>query len=120
MSRVPMSHRGKRPRFFPVAGMDEMVSMVIELTSEVWVLKQRLHALEHVAADQGLDLTTGIEKYQPSAEEAAALAAERQRLIAGVLRSLEAEFGEPVEGRDEMEEGRDGAATGEAERSRAA
>lgn len=97
MTRIPMSHRGRRPRFFPAQGMDELVSMVIELTSEVWVLKERMQLLEKVAAAQGVELTAGIDAYAPSPEEKAALAAERERLIANVLRSLEAEFGDVTE-----------------------
>jgi hypothetical protein len=92
-----MQHRGKRPRFFPTAGMDEMVSMMIELTAEVWVLKNRLKLLEKVAAEQGLDLTSRIEAYVPGPAEAEEFAAERQQMIANVLRALEAEFGVPAD-----------------------
>ena len=38
-TNIPMQHRGKRPRFFAAEGMDEMMSMVLELTSEVWAFK---------------------------------------------------------------------------------
>jgi hypothetical protein len=92
-----MQHRGKRPRFFPTAGMDEMVSMIIELTAEVWVLRNRLQILEKVAAEQGLELSSRIEAYVPSAAEAEQFAAARQQMIANVLRSLEAEFGVPAD-----------------------
>jgi hypothetical protein len=103
MARVPMSHRGKRPRFFPSTGMDEMVSMMIELTAEVWVLKKRLYLLERVAGDKGLDLTSGIEGYALSPGEVDELAAERKKMIANVLRALEAEFGQPDDGAADQE-----------------
>lgn len=103
MARVPMNHRGKRPRFFPSAGMDEMVSMMIELTAEVWVLKKRLYLLERVAGDKGLDLTTGIEGYALAPGEVEELAAERKKMIANVLRALEAEFGQPDDGAADQE-----------------
>ena len=48
MNRIPMRHRGKRPRFFEAKGMDELMSMVLEVTTEVWVLKKRLYLLERV------------------------------------------------------------------------
>lgn len=97
MARIPMHHRGKRPRFFPTAGMDEMVSMMVELTAEVWVLRNRLQILEKVAAEQGLELSSRIEAYVPSPAEAEQFAAERQQMIANVLRALEAEFGAPAD-----------------------
>jgi hypothetical protein len=97
MASIPMSHRGKRPRFFPTAGMDEMVSMMVELTAEVWVLKKRLYLLEKVAADQGLDFTARIEAYAMEQSEVDELAAERKKMIANVLRALEAEFGAPAD-----------------------
>jgi hypothetical protein len=74
-----------------------MVSMMIELTAEVWVLRNRLQILEKVAAEQGLELSSRIEAYTPSAAEAEQFAAERQQMIANVLRSLEAEFGVPAD-----------------------
>ena len=47
--RIPLSHRGKRPRFFDASGTDELMSMVLELTAELWVVKKRLYLLERVA-----------------------------------------------------------------------
>ena len=88
MSRIKMQSEGKRPRFFPESGADEMVSMMLELMSEVWVLRERLHALEKVAADQGVELTAGIEAWQPDEAEAQQLAATRAEFIANVTRSL--------------------------------
>lgn len=90
MSRIAMESQGKRPRFFPESGTDETVSMLLELMSELWVVRERLHALEKIAAEQGLELTPGIESWKPNDEEAAALDAERQRFIQTAMRSLDA------------------------------
>ena len=92
MSRIPMQHRGKRPRFFAAEGMDELVSMVLELTAEVWVVKKRLYLLERVAAGQGVSLTPGIEDYELNATEIQELDELRSRLIATVLRSTEGQY----------------------------
>ena len=91
MSRIAMESEGKRPKFFPESGADETVSMMLELMSELWVVRERLFALEKVAAEQGVELTQGIESWRPDADEAAALDAERQRFIRSVMRSLDAE-----------------------------
>jgi hypothetical protein len=103
MTRLAMSHRGKRPRFFPTAGMDEMVSMMMELTAEVWVLKKRLYLLERAAGDKGLDLTTAIEQAQLSTAETDRLEADRKAMVANLLRAIEAEFGQPDDGAADQE-----------------
>ena len=90
MSRIPMQTRGKRPRFFAEGGTDETISMLLEITAELWTVKERLYALEKAADEAGLDLGRRIERWQPSDAEAAELDAARQRMIATVLRSLEA------------------------------
>jgi hypothetical protein len=99
-SRIPKQHRGKRPRFFQAHGMDEMMSMVLELTSEIWVLKKRLYLLEKVADDAGISLTAGIEGYDLSAAEIAELDSLRSDFIAAVLRSTESDFSETRKVRD--------------------
>lgn len=90
MNRIPMQTRGKRPRFFPEAGQDESISMMLELLSEVWMVRERLYALEKVAAKHGLDLTPDIEEWRPDEDEAAELAQHRRQMIQSMLRSVEA------------------------------
>ena len=82
MSHIPMQHRGKRPRFFASEGMDELVSMVLELSTEVWVIKKRMFLLERVAEEQGLSLLEGIENYELSDEEA-------RKLVEELMKELE-------------------------------
>ncbi len=90
MSRIETELRGKRPRFFPQAGTDETISMLLEMAAELWTVKERLYALERSAAAAGLELTPRIEAWQPNAAEAEELDAERQRMIASILRAIEA------------------------------
>ena len=92
MSRIPMQHRGKRPRFFASEGMDEMVSMMLELTAEVWVVKKRMYLLERAAEEQNVSLSEGIENYELSEKEIAELDTLRSRMIANVLRSTEGQY----------------------------
>jgi len=101
--RIPLNHRGKRPRFFEASGTDELMSMVLELTAELWVLKKRLYLLERVAGQSGLPLTSQIEAYEPDAGEAAELDERRRQLISTVLRSLEIDAVERRKVREEME-----------------
>ncbi|MEJ2139728.1 MAG: hypothetical protein P8Y61_09820 [Gammaproteobacteria bacterium] len=91
MSRIPMKHRGKRPRMFSTNGVDELMSMVLELTAELWVIKKRLYLLERVAGQAGVPLTPEIENYDLSEAEIAELDALRRTMIATVLRSIESD-----------------------------
>jgi len=90
MSRIKMDSEGKRARFFPESGTDETVSMMLEMMSELWVLRERMYALEKVAADKGLELTAGIENWKPTEQEAEELADARAQLIRNITRSLAA------------------------------
>lgn len=87
--RIPLNHRGKRPRFFQASGTDELMSMVLELTAELWVVKKRLYLLERVAGQAGVPLTPQIEAYELDEGEVAELDERRRLLISTVLRSLE-------------------------------
>jgi hypothetical protein len=92
MSRLPMNTRDKKPRFFPAQGTDELVSMVLELATELWAVRERQFALEQVLSANGIDAPAAIEAWQPDAETAAALDAERKRLVGNLFRSLEADY----------------------------
>ena len=92
MSRIPMQHRGKRPRFFASEGMDELVSMMLELSSEVWVIKKRQYLMERVAEEQGVSLLEGIEKYELSDDETRELEEMRSKMISSVLRATEGQY----------------------------
>lgn len=102
-SRIPLGHRGKRPRFFDSAGSDELLSMVLELTAELWVLRKRMYLLEKVAGRAGLPLTEGIEGYELGADEVVELDGRRRELLATVLRSLEGDPAERRKVRQDME-----------------
>ena len=90
MSEIPMDPKGKRPRFFPNEGTDESVSMMLELMSEVWVMRERLYALESVVEDAGLPIAEKLAAWRPTKAQAIELDEQRQQFIQTVLRSLEA------------------------------
>jgi hypothetical protein len=53
--------KGKRPEFFDAPGLDQAMSMIMVLASELTVLRDRLDSAERVAKGQGIDLAAGIE-----------------------------------------------------------
>ncbi|HKL63433.1 MAG TPA: hypothetical protein VJ883_08705 [Woeseiaceae bacterium] len=86
---LPRTARGRRNRFFEAEGVDELLSMVMELTAEVATLRERLYVTERVLEHNGLAVGEGIERYEITDEDDAWLAAERERLLSTVLRTIE-------------------------------
>ncbi|MBU3672274.1 MAG: hypothetical protein FGM43_06955 [Sinobacteraceae bacterium] len=64
---LPRTTRGRRPVFFDDPSIDQMMTFLIELTTEVAVLRERLDTVERLL-DAGIPVTReAIEAYQPQA-----------------------------------------------------
>ena len=90
--RMPRSARGRRPAFFEDKAIDAMVTMMLELATELWVTKERMIALESVLEDAVPDLAARIEAWEPDADARAGIDAKRAEYLQTILRTLEAEF----------------------------
>lgn len=70
--------------------IDNVMDALLELSAEVWTLRDRFSVLEQVLQGQGIDATALIEAHQPSdamrAELAGARAAFVERVFAGFAR----------------------------------
>ena len=86
--RIPRKRRGQRHQFFEADGVDEVLSCVLRLTSEVSALSERLYLLERVLEARGLDVAHEVEQYALSDQDEVLMSAERQRLIETVLAQL--------------------------------
>ncbi len=73
--------------FFADPALDRAFGVVMALAIEVWVLKDRLHALEQQLAQRNLLDGAALER-EPSAQEVAERAAERDAFVAHLLQSL--------------------------------
>ncbi|MFK7956848.1 MAG: hypothetical protein AB8B96_12215 [Lysobacterales bacterium] len=91
MKVIPRMARGRRNRFFEADGVDELMSMVLELTAEVSTLRERQYVLERVLEEHNLPVGQAVESYQPTENDETHLAADRERLLSTVLRTLDAE-----------------------------
>jgi hypothetical protein len=60
--------------------LDNLVSVVVAMGTEVWATKRRMKVMESVLAKKGIT-TEMLEKYVPTAEEAAAWEKDRDRFI---------------------------------------
>jgi hypothetical protein len=83
----------KRPQFFEERGLDQLFSIVIELTAEVWVLRERVYAVEDIVTEAGISLRERVEKWQPDPAQAEELAQMRQTMMQTLFRTIDT--GEP-------------------------
>lgn len=94
-------HKGRLPVPGSDARVDTLLGMVMALTSEVAVLRERLDAHERLAAQGKAATPEQIDDYQPDEAVRQSRAAQRKRLIEKVCRPLIAAGAElPSDGRD--------------------
>lgn len=74
-----------RPHYLGSDRLDDLARMITELTSELWILKDRNMVLEKLLAEAGVVTVESIDSYQPDAETAAHIAAERSALAARIF-----------------------------------
>lgn len=77
-----------RPRFFSDPAIDRLVSVILQLTSEVWVLAERLETIEQLAQVKGQLTCAEIKNYKPGPEEARQRDCDRDRFVQSVLGPL--------------------------------
>ena len=92
--------KGKRPHYFSNPDVDKLLSMIMALTGELAVARDRIDTLERVASSKGLFSSDDIENFELDAEALQAradrhkqLLREVNRIIVGELEDLE-EMGE--------------------------
>jgi hypothetical protein len=77
-----------RPRFFSDPAVDRLVSVVLQLTSEVWVLTERLENLEQLAEIKGHLTLEEIKTYKPDPDREKSRDAARDRFVHAVFGPL--------------------------------
>ena len=73
--------------FFEDDALDRAFGVVMALATEVYVLRDRMGALETALERQGV-LDRAVLDAEPSAEERAARAADRDAFVAGLMRNI--------------------------------
>ena len=89
--------KGKQLRFFDAQGVDELVSISLQLAQELWVVKERLATVEAAAAKKGVVLADEIEGYAFTPEQRTTLEAEKKAFIDRIYFTLR-EQAEALEG----------------------
>ena len=74
-----------RPNYLPEDRLDDLARVVSELTSQLWILKDRTIVLEKMLAEAGVVDPARLDGYLPDAESAAVLATERDAYVSRVF-----------------------------------
>lgn len=88
--------KGKRPYYFSNPDVDKLLSMIMALTGELAIARDRIDTLERVAATKGLFSSDDIENFeldssalQARADRHRQMLREVNRIIVGELEDLE-------------------------------
>lgn len=83
---LPRVTKGKRPAFFEDPAIDQMMTFIIELTTEVGVLRERLDTVERLLDREASVTRASIEAFQADATAEAERAAWRDAFLKRVYR----------------------------------
>jgi hypothetical protein len=84
--KLPRVTKGKRPYFFEDPSIDQVMTFVLELMTEVMVLRDRQDTIERMLDEKGSISRADLNAYIPDGDVEAERNAERAALINRVLR----------------------------------
>jgi hypothetical protein len=88
MSDARESLPARREAFFETEAIDQLVTMILEVATDHWVLRERVFVIEKAAEQLGIRLSEAVESYQLTAADQQLLAAQRKALIENIMRSV--------------------------------
>ncbi len=83
--------KGRKPQYFADPATDKLLSMVLALTQELSVARDRIDTLERLLDRAGVLNAQTVDDYLPTAEEAAVRSALRAGMLRRVFRAAEKE-----------------------------
>ncbi len=83
--------KGRKPRYFSDPATDKLLSMVLALTQELSVARDRIDTLERLLDRAGLLAAETVDAYLPTPADAAARAETRAAMLRRVFRAVEKE-----------------------------
>lgn len=83
---LPRAVKGKRPHFFADRSIDQVMTFVLELMTEVMVLRDRQDTIERMLDAKGTINREDIHSYIPDGDVEAERTAERTAFVHRVLR----------------------------------
>lgn len=89
---LPRKAKGKRPAYCNDPQVDKLISMVMALTGEVQVLRERLDTTERLAGRKGLYSQEDIENFNPSDADELEREQWREEYLARILWPVDQEI----------------------------
>lgn len=93
--------KGKRPYYFSNPDVDKLLSMIMALTGELAIARDRIDTLERVAATKGLFSSEDIENFELNADALQARADRHRQLLREVNRIIVGELEDLEEANEE-------------------
>jgi hypothetical protein len=84
--------KGKRPQYFADPATDKLLVMVLELTQELSVTRDRLDTVERLLDDAGVLSMTAVDSWLPSRAAAEARGARRAEMLSRIFRASQQEL----------------------------
>ncbi len=81
--------KGRKPVYFADPATDTLLSMVLALTQELSVARDRIDTLERLLDRAGVLAAQSVDEYLPDPDEAAARAQLRAAMLRRVFRAVE-------------------------------
>ena len=88
MSSPPLDAAAPRQRFFESEALDRLITMFLELATELWITRERLYLLEREAERLGMPLRAAIERHLITPAEQTELAAMRRQMLENLMRTV--------------------------------
>jgi len=84
--KLPRHTKGKRPYFFDDPSVDQMMTFVVEMATEISVLADRVDTLERLLERNGVVAQGAVEAYRPDDTVEKERAARRDGLVKRIFR----------------------------------
>ncbi len=92
--------KGKRPSFYETEGVDYLMHMVMVLSQELSVTRDRLDTLEHLVANKGVLERSEISAFEPDQACLEEREVRRRALLSGLFSVMQQEAAE-IERKDD-------------------
>lgn len=90
--RLQRKAKGVRPYFFEDPAVDKLLAMLMALSGEVSVMRDRLDTVERLAEERGLFTRQDIENYEPTDKVLSERAVRREEFLNEITRIIQAEM----------------------------
>ena len=91
-TELPKHSKGERPYFFDDPAVDKLLAMLLAMTGELSVLRDRLDTIERIVEEKGLISRQDIESYEPDKNIIAERDAQREDYLKQILRIVDVEI----------------------------